>query len=182
MSLLLCPHSGTMPDRIRFRIRARRHESISSPVPDPADGVGGRCEKSRTSAVRGTALAVAAFVLFNTLGRAQEPPATASPAPTDSASAVRDLQDQVRQLRSLVEEMRAENAESRAEMHQLRQDLQATRALLERPATSRAATRSSGGAIRHVGSDAPDRSERIQLPRAQPRSKNAFRSWKNPLR
>ena len=32
--------------------------------------------------------------------------------------------------------MRAENAQSRAEMHQLRQDLQATRALLERPATA----------------------------------------------
>jgi hypothetical protein len=93
----------------------------------------------RISAVRGTALAVAALVLcstggFSTLCRAQEAPA--SPAsPGETASAVRDLQDQVRQLRSLVEEMRAENAESRAEMHQLRHDLQATRALLERPAT-----------------------------------------------
>ena len=36
--------------------------------------------------------------------------------------------------------MRAENAESRAEMHHLRQDLQATRALLERPATGAART------------------------------------------
>ena len=88
-----------------------------------------------TFAVRGAALAVAAFVLFSTFGRAQDTAATAPRTPAESASAVRDLQDQVRQLRSLVEEMRAENAESRAEMHQLRQDLQATRALLERPAT-----------------------------------------------
>jgi hypothetical protein len=80
-------------------------------------------------------LAVAAFVLFNTFGRAQEAPAAASPPPGETASAVRDLQDQVRQLRSLVEQMRAENAESRAEMHQLRQDLQSTRALLERSGT-----------------------------------------------
>jgi hypothetical protein len=88
----------------------------------------------RTSAVRGAALAAAAFVLFSTFGRAQEAPTPpASPSP-DENSAVRDLQDQVRQLRGLVEQMRAENAESRAEMHQLRQDLQATRALLERPA------------------------------------------------
>jgi len=84
----------------------------------------------------GAALAVAAFVLFSALGRAQETPAASStPAPDETADPVRDLQDQVRQLRSLVEEMRAENAESRAEMHQLRQDLQSTRALLERPAT-----------------------------------------------
>jgi hypothetical protein len=91
----------------------------------------------RTSAVRKTALAVAAFVLFSMLGRAQDTTAIAAP-PTrvDAATAVRDLQDQVRQLRSLVEEMRAENAESRAEMHQLRQDLQSTRALLERPTTT----------------------------------------------
>ena len=91
----------------------------------------------RTSAVRRTAWAVAAFVLFSMLGRAQDTTAIAAP-PTrvDAATAVRDLQDQVRQLRSLVEEMRAENAESRAEMHQLRQDLQSTRALLERPTTT----------------------------------------------
>ena len=88
-----------------------------------------------TAAFRGAALAVAAFVLFNTFGRAQEAPAAASPPPGETASAVRDLQDQVRQLRSLVEQMRAENAESRAEMHQLRQDLQSTRALLERSGT-----------------------------------------------
>ena len=90
----------------------------------------------KTPALRATALTVAAFLLFNTLGRAQEAPAAASPAPGETANAVRDLQDQVRQLRSLVDQMRAENAESRAEMHQLRQDLQSTRALLERPATS----------------------------------------------
>ena len=91
----------------------------------------------RTSAVRRTAWAVAAFVLFSMLGRAQDTTAIAAPPHrVDAATAVRDLQDQVRQLRSLVEEMRAENAESRAEMHQLRQDLQSTRALLERPTTT----------------------------------------------
>ena len=89
-----------------------------------------------TPALRATALAVAAFVLFPVLSRAQEAPTTsASAAPGETAGAVRDLQDQVRELRSLIEQMRAENAESRAEMHHLRQDLQATRALLERPAT-----------------------------------------------
>ncbi len=89
-----------------------------------------------TSAVCGAALAVAAFVLLSTIGRAQDAAATAaSPAPGETASAVRDLQDQVRQLRTLVEQMRAENAESRAEMRQLRQDLQVTRAMLEHPAT-----------------------------------------------
>jgi hypothetical protein len=80
-------------------------------------------------AVRGTVLAVAAFIL-SVPTRAQE----ASPAPpAESASAVHDLQDQLRELRTLVEQMRAENADSRAEMRQLRQDLQATRALLEQP-------------------------------------------------
>ena len=90
----------------------------------------------RTSAVRGAALAVAAFfVLSGTYGRSQEGPAPAAPPPaSETVATVRDLQDQVRQLRVLVDEMRAENVESRAEMHQLRQDLQATRALLERPA------------------------------------------------
>jgi hypothetical protein len=90
----------------------------------------------RTSAVRGAALAVAAFfILSGTYGRSQEGPAPAAPPPASEAVAtVRELQDQVRQLRMLVDEMRAENVESRAEMHQLRQDLQATRALLERPA------------------------------------------------
>ncbi len=87
-----------------------------------------------TPALRATALAVAAFVLLNPLGRAQETPAAASPAPGETANAVRDLQEQVRELRSLVDQMRAENAQSRAEMHQLRQDLQSTRALLEQPA------------------------------------------------
>jgi hypothetical protein len=88
----------------------------------------------RTSAVCGTALSVAAFMIFCTLARAQNAPASAAAsAPGEPAGAVRDLQDQIRQLRSMVEEMRAENAQSRVEMHQLRQDLQATRALLERP-------------------------------------------------
>jgi hypothetical protein len=90
-------------------------------------------KRLRTPAFHGTAVAVTAFVLFSTLGRAQVAPA-ATPASRETASAVRDLQDQVRQLRSLVEEMRVETAESRAEMHQLRQELQSTRALLERPA------------------------------------------------
>jgi len=88
----------------------------------------------RIDAVRGATLAAAAFVLFNTFGRAQDAPAS-GPNPSADAGAIRDLQDQVRQLRTLVDEMRAENSESRAEMHQLRQDLQATRALLEGPAT-----------------------------------------------
>jgi len=88
----------------------------------------------RTSAVRGTAFAVAALVLFGTLGQAQQA-SSATPSPDQTVNAVRDLQDQVRQLRSLVDDMRAENAQSRAEMHQLRQDLQATRALLEHPAS-----------------------------------------------
>jgi hypothetical protein len=94
-------------------------------------------------AVRGSALAVASFVLLGTLGRAQDAEATA-PAVPESGSAVRDLQDQVRQLRNLVEQMRTENAESRAEMRQLRQDLQTTRALLERPAPP---TGSESGAV-----------------------------------
>jgi hypothetical protein len=87
----------------------------------------------RTSAVRGAALAVAAFVIFTTYGWAQMT-TTAAAALGDTASAMRDLQDQVHQLRDLVEQMRAENAQSRAEMQKLRQDLQATRALLEQPA------------------------------------------------
>lgn len=91
--------------------------------------------------VRGSALAVAAVVLFcavfSALGRAQQTPeSSAASAPDAAASAVRDLQDQVRELRGLVEAMRTENAESRAEMHQLRHDLEATRALLERPASA----------------------------------------------
>ncbi len=91
--------------------------------------------KSLAPAVRGTALAVAAFVLSSALARAQQAPAVAAAAvPGVPANAVRDLQDQVLELRTLVEQMREENAQSRAEMHQLRQDLQATRALLERPA------------------------------------------------
>jgi hypothetical protein len=85
----------------------------------------------RTSAVRGAALAVAAFVLFSTHGSAQVTTATAS-AP-DTPNALHELQDQLHQLRDLVEQMRTENAQSRAEMEKLRQDLQATRALLESP-------------------------------------------------
>jgi hypothetical protein len=92
----------------------------------------------RTSAVRGTALSVTAFVvfsLFSSYGLAQD---TASAAPTSAdltTSAVRDLQEQVRELRTMVDEMRSENAQSRAEMQQLRQELQSTRSLLERPTT-----------------------------------------------
>lgn len=108
----------------------------------------------KAPAIRGAALAVAAFVLCSTLSRAQEAPAAASPAPGETTSAVRDLQDQVRQLRSLVEEMRAENVESRAEMHQLRQDLQATRALLERPAAP------TGGSSETVAAAAPENAAR----------------------
>jgi hypothetical protein len=90
-----------------------------------------------TSALRAAALAVVAIVLFSLSGRAQEPSGnTGSPTASDESRAIHELQDQVRQLRALVDEMRAENAQSRAEMHQLRQDLQATRALLERPATA----------------------------------------------
>lgn len=83
--------------------------------------------------IGGTALVVAAFVLFNLYGQAQDATGTGSSSQGDTAGAVRDLQDQVRQLRAMVAEMRAENAQSRAEMHQLRQDLQATRAMLEHP-------------------------------------------------
>ena len=104
----------------------------------------------RTSAVRGSRIGGCRLVFLSARSAGhRKRPRLPAPAPTESASAVRDLQDQVRQLRSLVEEMRAENAESRAEMHQLRQDLQATRALLERPATPRLAQLWSGrGAIR----------------------------------
>jgi hypothetical protein len=63
----------------------------------------------------------------------------AAAAPPVSTDPVRELQDQVRQLQVMVEEMRAENARSRTEMRQLREDLQATRALLERPASVRSA-------------------------------------------
>jgi len=83
--------------------------------------------------IGGTALVVAAFVLFNLYGQAQDATGTGSSSQGDTAGAVRDLQDQVRQLRAMVAEMRAESAQSRAEMHQLRQDLQATRAMLEHP-------------------------------------------------
>jgi hypothetical protein len=87
------------------------------------------------TAVRGSAYAVTALLLFSIFVNAQGATA-AAPASDDAAGAVRDLQDQVRQLRSLVEQMRTENAESRSEMRQLRQDLQSTRALLERPTPS----------------------------------------------
>jgi Skp family chaperone for outer membrane proteins len=98
----------------------------------------------RTSAIRGAALVVAAFVIFTTYGQAQT-----ITAPGDTASAVRDLQDQVRQLRELVEQMRAENAQSRAEMQKLRQDLQATQALLEQPA------RAAGNGAQAVAESSP---------------------------
>jgi outer membrane murein-binding lipoprotein Lpp len=120
----------------------------------------------RTSAVRRAALAVAAFVFCSTFGGAQDAPATTRATPDDSASAVHDLQDQVRQLRTLVEQMRSENAETRSEMHQLRQDLQATRALLDRPATSTGAE-SAAAAARSVS---PDNLSRAALgaPNASP--------------
>lgn len=86
-----------------------------------------------TSAIRRTAVTVAAFVFFNCHGRAQSAPAATSTSASDSASAVTDLQNQVRQLEALVEQMRAENAQTRTEVHQLREDLQATRALLKAP-------------------------------------------------
>jgi hypothetical protein len=85
------------------------------------------------SAVRGTALTVAAFVLFHNYSAAQD---ASTAAPGADAASLRDLQEQIRELRSLVEEMRTENVQSRAEMQQLRHDLEATRALLERPAPS----------------------------------------------
>jgi len=107
----------------------------------------------RTSAVRGAALAVAAFVIFSGSGRAQAPPGA------DTADAVRDLQDQVRQLRDLVEQMRAENTQSRAEMQRLRRDLEATRALLERPGASAApqvaASAPPANASRDAGASLP---------------------------
>jgi hypothetical protein len=104
----------------------------------------------RARAMRGAALAAAAFVLCSAFGRAQQAPVdSAHPSRGDTASAVRDLQDQVHQLQSLVDQMRAENAESRAEMHQLRQDLQATRALLERPPAQ------AGGSETAAASSAP---------------------------
>ena len=116
----------------------------------------------RTSAVRGAALAAAAFVLFSTFGRAQETPAATTPPAPDDTGAVRDLQDQVRQLRGLVEEMRAENAESRAEMHQLRLDLQATRALLERPAAPTGNTSETGAAEASSPPGSSPLEERVQ--------------------
>ena len=94
----------------------------------------------KTSTLRGAALAVAVFGLFNSYGSAQDSSAT-SPASSDAA--IRELQDQVRQLQTLVQEMRNENAQSRAEMHQLRQDLQATRALLEKPGAANEAVAQS---------------------------------------
>jgi len=86
-----------------------------------------------TSTYRGATLAVVAILFLHAVGAAQQRPTAAA----DSGdAAIRALQDQVRQLQATLEDMRAENAESRAEMHQLRQDLQATRALLEKPASA----------------------------------------------
>jgi uncharacterized protein YoxC len=93
----------------------------------------------RFSVVRGVVLA-AAFILLSIYGVGQATPSAVPSSANDTAEAVRDLQDQVRQLRSLVETMRTENAQSTAEMHQLRQDLQATRALLEPPASASGST------------------------------------------
>ena len=121
----------------------------------------------RTSAVRGAALTVAAaFVFCSTFGRAQDSPATTGATTDPSATAMHDLQEQVRQLRTLVEQMRAENADTRVEMHQLRQDLQATRALLDRPATSTGAQSAVAAAQSaspenesHAASGAPNESQ-----------------------
>ena len=112
----------------------------------------------RTSAVRGAALAVAAFVFCSAFGRAQDSPAATRATTDENATAVHDLQDQVSQLRGLVEQMRAENAETRAEMQRLRQDLQATRALLDRPATFTGAE-SAAAAIQSPSSQQPSRTE-----------------------
>jgi hypothetical protein len=127
----------------------------------------------RTSAVRGTALSVAAFfvagVMFSTV--LQSTPTFAqqslpNPAPAGDAS-VRDLQDQVRQLRGAIDEMRAEYAESRAEMQQLRQDLQATRAMLEHaPASGSSPTVASASqppsAAAGTSNTAPGLEERVE--------------------
>lgn len=86
----------------------------------------------RSLTLRGAVFAAAGVLLFSFPSKAQE----ASPASSDPAASIRELQDQVRQLRDLVDAMKTENAQSRAEMQKLRQDLEATRALLERPASS----------------------------------------------
>lgn len=104
--------------------------------------------KSFKAAVCGTALSVAAWLLFTTPLWPQESASVA--APGETATALRELQDQVRQLRTMVDQMSAENAQARAEMHRLREDLQATRALLEQPgqnatAVANAASPSSPG-------------------------------------
>ena len=103
----------------------------------------------RISAVRGAALAVAAFVLFSTL----RPGAGSACNCARRLRATRPAPCATCRIRfanfeRMVEEMRAENAESRAEMHQLRQDLQATRALLERPAALREAASADSGCDR----------------------------------
>ena len=124
--------------------------------------------KSLKTSVRGAALTVAAFVIFNLPGWAQQAPASTS---SDTASAVRDLQDQVHQLRDLVEQMRAENAQSRVEMQKLRQDLQATRALLEPPSkpeaaqlagNAAAANPATNGATTQPSGTSPALEERVQ--------------------
>jgi hypothetical protein len=97
-------------------------------------------KKLWTPAVRGAAMAAAAFFSFTAFVQAQQSPSSAvSSAPSETASAVRDLQEQVRQLRTLMDEMRTENAQSRSEMEQLRQDLKTTRALLEQPGSQNGA-------------------------------------------
>lgn len=84
-----------------------------------------------TQAIRGTLLAVVAFVLCSPYVRAQSGDTS---TPPETNSTVHDLQQQVRELKDMVNEMRAENAQSRAEMQQLRRDLQETRAMLEHQA------------------------------------------------
>ena len=111
----------------------------------------------RTSALRGTALTIGAFLVVSaTPGSAQDAPAAA-----DTATAVRDLQDEVRQLRALIETMRNENAESRAEMQQLRNDLEKTRALLQPPAQSGQAVANTQPAGNSSGSESV-LSQRVQ--------------------
>jgi len=111
-----------------------------------------------TSAARGAALIVAAFVSCSIYVSAQ------NAAGGDTAE-VHELQDQVRELRSMIEEMRSENTQSRAEMRQLRQDLQATRALLEKPGASEGATvaaASGAPASATEGQAPPQLEERVQ--------------------
>jgi hypothetical protein len=92
---------------------------------------------------RGAAVSVAAFVIaFAAHAAAQQASAQTDSTGPGADTSISALRDEVRQLRTLIDEMRSENAQSRVEMLQLRNDLQATRALLERPATTDAETAS----------------------------------------